>query len=104
VNASIGRTINEWLGSDFDAFIDTTARALSYERRIPLSPERPAGVSESEWAAAVARARDSWASDFRETTGPGGPTKAQLDAQRRANGLYVGPLQAPGAPLPADWR
>lgn len=104
VNSSIGATINDWLGSDFDAWLETTRRAISYERRIPLSPERPAGLSESQWSAEVARARQSWEADFRQITGPGGPTKAQMDAQRRSNGRYVGPLQDPGAPLPANWR
>lgn len=104
VNSSIGATINDWLGSDFDAWLETTRRAISYERRIPLSPERPAGLSEGQWSAEVARARQSWEADLRQITGPGGPTKAQMEAQRRANGRYVGPLQDPGAPLPADWR
>ncbi|WP_428148947.1 hypothetical protein [Brevundimonas sp.] len=104
VNASIGARINEWLGSDYDAWLETTRRAMSYERRIPLSPERPAGLSQAEWSAAVERARAGWAADFREITGPTGPTKAALEAQRRSNGRYVGPLQDPGAPLPADWR
>ena len=104
VNSSIGATINDWLGSDFDAWLETTRRAISYERRMPLSPERPAGLSESQWAAEVAHARANWETDFRQITGPGGPTKAQMDAQRRQNNRYVGPLQDPGAPLPADWR
>ncbi len=104
VNASIGAAINEWLGSDYDAWLETTRRAIAYERRMPLSPERPAGVSQPEWNEAIEQGRDGWAADFREITGPSGPTKAGMDAQRRSNGRYVGPLRDPGAPLPADWR
>jgi hypothetical protein len=104
VNASIGATINTWLGSDYDAWLETTQRAMAYERRMPLSPERPAGLSQARWASDVARARAGWETDFRQITGPSGPTRAGMEARRRANGLYVGPLRDPGAPLPADWR
>ena len=104
VNASIGATINEWLGSDYDAWLETTRRAIAYERRLPLSHERPAGVSEAAWAQSIARGRQTWETDFRQLTGPGGTTRAQIEAVKRQNGRYVGPLRDPGAPLPNDWR
>ncbi|KAI9881670.1 MAG: hypothetical protein M1823_006619, partial [Watsoniomyces obsoletus] len=68
VNASLGALINEWLGSEYDAWLETTRRAISYERRMPLSPERPAGLSQAQWSAAVAEARAAWETDFQRIT------------------------------------
>lgn len=104
VNQVLGGQILGWLGSDYAAWEDVTRRAISYERRAPLNPEIPEGVSPTEWAAQVESSRRAWQADFNATFGPSGPGRAAVDAQRRANGLYVGPLQNPGAPLPADWR
>lgn len=104
VNESLGGAINRWIGSDYDAWEAVTRRAVAYERRLPLSPERPAGLDESEWLAHVAQARAAWTEDFESVFGAGGSGRAEMEAQRRANGLPVGPLEAPGAPLPDHWR
>lgn len=104
VNESIGGEIHRWLGSDYDAWADLTRRAMAYEQRIPLSPERPPGLSEAEWLAQVQRSRAAWREDFNHVFGPDGPRRTDIEADRRASGFAIGPLQNPGVPLPDDWR
>lgn len=99
-----GRPINEWIGSDVDARTDLATRAMAYERTMPLSAERPEGLTAEQWQAAVAAERDSYAAEFREVMAyPQFQPEAQRAARRR-NGLPVGPWVSPGAPLPDDWR
>lgn len=104
INESLGGEIHRWLGADYDAWVEMTRRVMAYERRIPLSPERPPGLSEAEWRAQVERSRADWREDFEDVFGPSGPGRASIEADRRASGLPVGPLQDAGAPLPDDWR
>lgn len=104
VNESIGGTINRWVGSDYAAWEDVTRRAIAFEQRMPLNAERPAGLTEAQWRTEVEESRRAWVADFETMFGPGGPGRASVEAQRRSNGLPVGPLESPGAPLPADWR
>ena len=104
VNESIGGTINRWVGSDYAAGEYVTRRAIAFEQRMPLTAERPAGLTEAQWRTEVEESRRAWVADFETMFGPGGPGRASMEAQRRSNDLPVGPLESPGAPLPADWR
>ncbi len=99
-----GRPVNEWLGSDVDARTALAERAISYERTLPLSPDRPNGVSAERWMELVVTQRQTYEAQFREfLTMPQFHGDAHREA-RLANGLYVGPWQSPGAPLPDSWR
>lgn len=103
INATYGLTINEWIGSDITAMIDVGGRAISYEARIPLYPERPDGISAKRWNAMVVEERRKYVAGFQEARKMFGDP--ELNAKLRGeNGLYVGPLKEPGAPLPDDWR
>ena len=104
INQVLGGEVLRWIGSDYAAWEEVTRQAMAYERRAPLNPERPEGVAKREWLAHVAQSRQAWATDFNDTFGPRGPGRRALDSRRRSNGLYVGPLQDPGAALPAEWR
>lgn len=104
MSETIGRSINEWAASDYDAWIALTRRAITFERTMPLSPDRPQGVTEEQWLEAVARERNSYAGSFEELVVDPRFSKSNFEAQRRANGLYVGEWRQPGAELPESWR
>ena len=101
IAATLGASINEWAGSDFDALQALAIRASEFERKAPLYPRRPEGVSEAKWESLNAQSRDEHGEAvIRKVMG----NKASYEAQRRARGLYVGPWQSPGEPLPESWR
>ena len=102
LNEELGTTINRWIGSDLGAWRNTAERAVSYERRLPLSPERPDGVDAATWQRLVATSRADYAAQMR--TAFAGLSAQTLAAKRAENGLHVGPLDRPGPPLPDAWR
>ena len=91
------------LGSDPIAWRDIAARAISYEKKIPLYPGKPDGISEPEWRKLVADSRAEYEAGFRKFSATLADPKA-YSAQRKAHGLYVGPLKDPGSPLPDSWK
>ncbi|WP_421851062.1 hypothetical protein [Novosphingobium sp.] len=98
---SLGRGLNEWAGSDIDAMRDLMQRAASFERAAPLFLGRTEGVSAEQWQALIEKGR----SDFLSAQAIKALSdKNSLEAARKKNGLYVGPWQSPGAPLPENWR
>ena len=103
LNEVLGRTINQWVGSDPIAWRDIAARAISYEKKIPLYPGKPNGISEPEWRKFVADSRAEYEAGFRKFSATLADPKA-YSAQRTAHGLYVGPLKDPGAPLRDSWK
>ncbi|MDT2023833.1 hypothetical protein [Methylocella sp. CPCC 101449] len=104
LNQQIGAMINPWVASDLEAWYDIAGRALSYEKKIPLYPKQPADLTPEQWQAVVAKARQDNDAQFEEVIGGFRKDPAAFAAKRRENGLPVGPLQEPGAPLPSDWR
>ena len=102
LNEELGPTINGWLASDLGQWQAVARRALDYEARLPLSELRPDGVGAADWAKAVAVARASFRDGFEQTLGR--ETADDLARKRHAAGLPVGPLDAPGPPLPESWR
>lgn len=104
LNDGMGQTINQWAASDLAAWHDIGARAISYEKKIPLYAGRPDGYSQEKWAAAVAQRRKDYQDGFTAAFSATQADPKIHDEQRRKNGLYVGPLQEPGTPLPDAWR
>jgi hypothetical protein len=101
IAASWGQQINQWAGSDIDAWRDLMQRAASFEHAAPLFPTRPADVSVEQWQALIEKGRSEFLPDAAIKMLS---DKRGLEAARRKNGLYVGPWQSPGAPLPEHWR
>lgn len=101
VNDSLGRTINEWLASDVEAWEELAERAIAYEAGQPLWSDRPEGVDAAEWRDRVERARATYARDFRQVFASF--DAGDIAAMRREHGLPVGPLDQPGAPLDPNW-
>lgn len=104
LNAMLGPMINKWVASDIDAWQDVAMRAAAYEEKIPLYPERPKGVSQAEWSKRVQVWRDRNQQDLKAVFARMQADPVAFGETRRSNGLYVGPLQDPGAPLPGGWR
>ncbi|RYY36920.1 MAG: hypothetical protein EOP59_14195 [Sphingomonadales bacterium] len=104
INATIGPPINEWIASDRDAMIALAGRVIAFERRAPLYPGRPDGISAETWARTVAEGRAAYEQGFREATSSDSAAAGKWAEQRAKNGLRNGPLENPGTPLPEDWR
>lgn len=104
VNAMVGEVINRWVASDPDAMNAVAERAIAYERRLPLFSGRPAGVSAAIWARDVVKLRQDYADGFYRYAPRDAEAKRKFTETRKRNGLYVGPLQNPGKPLPEAWR
>ena len=102
INDSLGRTVNEWLASDVEAWEELAERAIAYEAAQPLSSERPDGLDAADWQGRVERARATYAADFRQVFASF--DAGDIAAMRREHDLPVGPLDQPGAPLNPDWR
>jgi len=102
INTVEGKKINEWIGSDFEAWREVGARAIAFEKTAPLYPGRPDGIAEPDWNKLVAEQRADYEASF--LTLFGHLTAESVAAGRRSAGLYVGPLQSPGKPLPEAWR
>lgn len=101
ISSVFGQEIMQWAGSDRDALMNLYRRAISYERKIPLYPGRPNGVSETAWKMRIAKSREDhrielWLEKL--------PEQNELEAKRRQNGFYVGPWRSRGEPLHDDWR
>lgn len=101
----IGHPLDEWAASDFEAFRTMMLRASRYERKLPLYPGRPDGVSEADWKKRVAEARAAHDAAALDKAVPDtAQTRKRVESERKAHGFYVGPWQSPGEPLPDDWR
>ena len=103
LNESLGQTINQWVGSDPVAWRDIAMRAISYEKKMPVYPGKPDGMSQAEWRKLVSDSRAEYETGFNKFSAILADEKAYA-AQRTAHGLNVGPLKDPGRPLPESWR
>ncbi|MBI5531006.1 MAG: hypothetical protein HY918_05945 [Candidatus Doudnabacteria bacterium] len=105
LNQVIGGPINEWAGSDVNAWHDLAAKSISYEKKFPFYSGKIDGISDAEWQTALQDGRKKFESGFNEAfqeiLSDGGKSNEE---QRKANGLYVGPWQSPGKPLLAEWK
>lgn len=101
LGAMIGPQVLEWAGSDYDAMLALWRRAIRYEQALPLYKGRPGRISEATWAERIAEAR---AENSEEAMLGDIPPKAEYEAARQSNGLYVGPWITPGRPLKDEWR
>ncbi len=102
INDSLGRTVNEWLASDIEAWEDLAERAIAYEAAQPLWSDRPEGLDAADWQDRVERGRATYARDFRQVFASF--DAGDIAAMRREHDLPVGPLDQPGAPLDPSWR
>ena len=102
LNDEMGALINGWVASDPVAWAETAKRAISFDKTFPLYHERPSGMTVAQWTALVARSRTEY--DAQAIAAFAGMDQTEIAAQRRANGLRVGPLDAPGPALPEAWR
>ena len=102
LNDGMGPVINSWIGSDPAAWRSIAERAVSYERRLPLSVERPPGLDAPSWRRLVESSRGEYSAQLRSAFDDMSPD--EFAAKRRGAGLPVGPLSEPGPPLPDDWR
>ncbi len=98
----LGATINGWVASDPAAWKQIVDRALSFEAHLPLNKARPETMTEAAWLALVAKERAEYTAGAHAAFS--GLDPATVAEQRRKAGLYNGPLQNPGPPLPEDWR
>jgi hypothetical protein len=81
------------------------ARASTFERRAPLYPGRPDGVTEADWRHFVESSRSGHDLDVLDKAFPtSGPVLNQMIENRKRNGFYIGPWSSPGTPIPGDWR
>lgn len=97
ITETLGRPINEWLGSDPAAWKETGTAAIAFEKRLAFHAGRPDGIDEPAWLAMNRSAREEYEEGFEALWGQ--YSFAQLEDMRRSNGLYVGPLRNPGQPL-----
>ena len=103
LNEVLGQRINQWAGSDPIAWRDIAARAISYEKKMPVYPGKPNGISEADWQKLVTDSRAEYEAGFNGFSATLSDEKAYA-GQRTAHGLYVGPLKDPGRPLPDSWK
>lgn len=97
ITETLGRPINEWLGSDTAAWKETGLAAIAFEKRLGFHTGRPDGIDEPTWLAMNQTARATYEDDFGALWSQ--YSFAQMEDMRRRNGLYVGPLRDPGQPL-----
>ena len=103
LNFTVREELLTWAGSDFDANMEVWIRAIRYELKAPLYKGRPEGVSEERWQERIAKARQDNSEEsvlalFEDET------VGDIEAERRANGRYVGPWIGAGRPLKDEWR
>lgn len=104
IRATLGPEINGWIGSDPVLNRQLLDRALTYERRLPLHPNRPDGVGEKVWLRTIEEVRASAAKEWLGAM-PVTPGALKDWAKFRSeNGLSNGPVENPGAPLPDHWQ
>ncbi len=104
IRTTMGPEINGWIGSDPVLNRQVLQRALIFERRLPLHPDRPEGVDQETWLRTIEEVR---ASATQEWLGgmPVTPETLKSWAKRRSeNGLSNGPVEHPGKPLPDHWQ
>lgn len=102
--ATFGPGINGWIGSDPLLNRRVLERALTYERKLPLHPDRPAGVDEATWLRTIEEVRESAAKQWLGQM-PVTPEALKAWAKTRAkNGLPNGPVTHAGKPLPDHWQ
>ncbi len=105
INEVLGTPINGWIASDVNAWHDLVAKAISYEKTFPFYSGKIDSVSDQQWQKDLLDYRqkyeDGFNSNFKEILADNG--KSFL-AQRKANGLYVGPWQNLGKPLLTEWK
>lgn len=95
--------VNGWIGSDPVLNRRILDQALTYERSLPLHPDRPGTVNAEEWLRTIEEVRASAAKEWL------GQMPVTLEAlqnwanTRAKNGLPNGPVENPGAPLPDHW-
>jgi hypothetical protein len=104
LNAALGQRINQWVGSDPIAWRDIAARAISYEKKMPVYPSKPNGISEADWQKLVTDSRAEYEAGFSNGFSAILSDEKAYAGQRTAHGLYVGPLKDPGRPLPDSWK
>jgi len=102
LNDELGSVINPWVASDLAAWRSIADRAIAFERRLPLSRERPAGIDAVAWLKLVETSRVDYAAQMR--TAFANMDAAAFAKKRRAAGLWVGSLDQPGPALPDAWR
>ena len=103
-NMTLGPPINEWIASDIPAWKALAARAIAYEKTLPLYPGRPDTMDEARWRDLVEQERAAYEREFIDVFSSSMMNPDTYYAQRRGNGLYVGPHRDGGAPLPDHWR
>lgn len=101
LRATVGPMINEWAGSDLEAWKQLYVRAIRYELELPLYEGQPDNVSRREWRRIVRRVREE---NSEEATLQLFEDSADMQEARRENGLYIGPWEDPGRPLKDEWR
>lgn len=101
VSATLGAEIYQWASSDPARLESLMIRAARFERSAPLYSGRPEHVTESAWVKLIAESRTRL---DEAAVGKLFADKAKIEARRRAEGLYVGPWEEPGAPLPDNWK
>ena len=102
LNDEMGTPINRWIASDVAEWRTVAERAISYEKRFPLYRERPPWLTAAQWTVLVAKSRTEYDEQAKAAFADMDPT--HVASERRAAGLPVGPLEAPGPPLPDNWR
>lgn len=104
IRATLGPVVNGWIGSDPVLNRQVLDRALTYERKLPLHPNRPEGVDEKTWLRTIEEVRESAAKQWLGQM-PVTPEALKAWAKTRAkNGLPNGPVTHPGKPLPDHWQ
>ncbi|NJC33752.1 hypothetical protein GGR88_001226 [Sphingomonas jejuensis] len=102
LNATLGPTVNAWIAADPAIWQDVATRAIAFEARLPLHPDRPEGMDEAAWRRLVAEQRAAYAAEARSAFADLEP--AEVARARRENGLPSGSLTDQGRPLDESWR
>ncbi len=100
LNDGVGQIINPWVGSDAESWKRIAFAAVAYDQGLGY-PAPEFGTPKETWEALIDAERAAYAADMESFLGP--LDQATHAIQREQNGLYAGPLQDPGEPLPAAW-
>lgn len=100
--AAGGEEVDNWATSDFTAWRGLVRRVIAYEKKTPLYATHPGEMSDADWQALVAKAREVYAGNFEQAFG--GMTAEKAAERRKEQMLYVGPWQEPGSALLDNWR
>lgn len=102
LNNNMGQAINGWIAADPELWLATARRAVTFETKLPMWDKYPPEMTQEEWNARIANLRASYEKEMEDAF-----IEVNADAIRKnrtENGLYVGPLNDAGAPLPDAWR